>query len=62
MWVDNGSTPLIHCAWPGHAEVMQLLVDYGADPNLKNHKLNTALHFVCEQSHKACIKLLIQNG
>ena len=45
----NNSTPLMHATWPGHLEVVKLLVEGKADVNFRNLKRNTALHFAYER-------------
>jgi hypothetical protein len=58
----NGSSAIFHCVWPGHYKVLEVLLYHGADPNIQNNRLNTALHLCCEKGHKKLIKLLIDMG
>ena len=59
---DRGSTPLMHATWFGHIEVIQLLLDSGANINMQNKRGNTALHFAYENSHKKITVLLREQG
>ncbi len=45
----NGSTALFHCAWNGHANVINVLLSANANPNIQNLRGNTALHLICER-------------
>ena len=58
----NGSSAIFHCAWPGHYKVMEVLLYHGADPNITNNRLNTALHLCTEKGHRKLIRLLIEMG
>ena len=42
---SNGETPLIMAAGYGYADIVQILLDKGADPAMKNAAGNTALDF-----------------
>jgi len=58
----NGSTPLMHVAWPGDGACMRLLLEHGADPLDTNLRRNTPLHFAFERGHVEVARLLIDNG
>lgn len=58
----SGSTPLIHTVWPGHLQAMCALLELGADPNIQNNRMNTALHLSCEKGHETLIVILIEKG
>jgi hypothetical protein len=61
----DGSTPLHHAAWKGHAEVARVLLDAGADHSLENenpHWGGTPLHAAAHGNQKAVAELLIARG
>jgi ankyrin repeat protein len=61
----DGSTPL-HCAsWKGHTEVVNLLLDLGADVNARNqndHWGDTPLHAAAHGNQRAVAEALIGWG
>lgn len=61
----DGSTPL-HCAvWKGHKEVVELLLEAGADVNAHNendHWGTTPLHAAAHANQAAIAQLLIDHG
>ncbi|KAJ3621830.1 hypothetical protein MTP99_002383 [Tenebrio molitor] len=58
---ENLMTPLQHAAYKGSKDMVQMLLDYGADPNLCKHQHNyTALHFAgLSGNFEVCLALLI---
>jgi ankyrin repeat protein len=56
-----GTTPLILAASKGHAEIVKMLMERGADPNLANWYGN-ALHCAAESGECGAILALIQHG
>ncbi|CRK92769.1 CLUMA_CG006293, isoform A [Clunio marinus] len=57
---ENGMTPLQHSAYKGSKEIVQLLLDLGADVNSSKHEFHyTALHFAAlSGDHDVCLLLL----
>ena len=45
-------SPLMSAAEENHAEIVQLLIDHGASPNMSNRKGRTALSFAVAPSNK----------
>ncbi len=58
----GGSTPLILTAIFGHPEVAKLLIDAGADLELRNHSGGTAIHLASFFCQPAVVELLLQAG
>ncbi|XP_044268785.1 ankyrin repeat and MYND domain-containing protein 2 [Tribolium madens] len=58
---ENAMTPLQHAAYKGNKDMVQMLLDYGADPNLCKHQHNyTALHFAgLSGNFEVCLALLV---
>ena len=59
----NGWTPLHEVAQRNHSELLRLLLDAGANPNVPGGDENyTPLHDAVEAGHVEIIKLLIERG
>ncbi|XP_035793385.1 ankyrin repeat and MYND domain-containing protein 2-like [Anopheles albimanus] len=58
---ENGMTPLQHAAYKGNKEVVQMLLDQGADVNSGKHEYKySALHFgALSGNAEVCLKLLL---
>lgn len=50
-----GDTALILAARSGRSQLVQLLVQRGADPTQPNHEGRTPMHFACENGHKEIV-------
>jgi ankyrin repeat protein len=58
----NGTTPLHHASSIGNTEVVKLLIEKGADINVKNNFGSTPLHYASNEGNTEVVKLLIDNG
>lgn len=68
--VDSNGNTLLHLAIANHVHphIICLLLDYGIDPNIKNKRGNTALHFAAKadqlssDEHHAMIQMLLKKN
>lgn len=60
--IANATTPLMHAARLGNAEVLKALQVRGADPALLNDDGNGALWFACFADSQPCVAALIEAG
>ena len=58
----NGQTTMAFAAAAGHDDVMQLLLRYGADPNLANSRGWTPLMLACQRNRGAAVSVLLGAG
>ena len=61
----EGSTPLHWAAWKGHANVVDLLLESGADIQAHNENFHwgtTALHAAAHGNHRAAAEVLLAHG
>lgn len=60
---SNGWTALMHAANGGHAPIVRLLLDAGANPHLENDAKETALHLAAAaQAGTEAVRLLLEAG
>ena len=59
---SSGSTPLHVAASNGHAEVVALLLEKGADPNAQNRLEVTPLHMAAKNGHLPVVEMLVAHG
>ncbi|KAK0081420.1 hypothetical protein PV325_012209 [Microctonus aethiopoides] len=60
---DNGMSPLQHACYKGNKEIVQMLLDQGADVNLCQHEhAYTALHFAALSGNAELCHLLMSYG
>jgi ankyrin repeat protein len=57
----DGCTALYYAAANGHADVMQVLLRFGGDPNIASIR-RSPLHCAVEWHRVECVKLLVQHG
>ena len=55
---QDGVTPLHEAAHNGRADLVQLLLDHGADPSARDGKGRTARDFATERNHQAVLQIL----
>lgn len=58
----NGNTPLMWAASEGYEEIVQMLIDNGAEVNLQNYKGETALFLAASRGFSEIVASLIKNG
>ena len=59
---QNGTTPLHWAAFKGHKDVVHLLLDRGADPNIADHFGRTPLSKALGKGHLDIANILEKNG
>jgi hypothetical protein len=58
----DGYTALMRACWGRQPKAARLLLQDGADPNLKRHDGQRALHFAAKSGSAECVKLLLEHG
>ena len=61
-YADTGNTPLHRAAKAGHADAVAVLLEAGADPNVRNNKIITPLHYATEAGVNQAIFALLSVG
>ena len=59
---DDGATPLLLGVSKGGTDIVQLLLEYRANPNQKNKENNFAAHSAARTGDLETLKLLFENG
>ena len=60
---ENGMSPLLHACYKGNKEIVQMLLDQGADVNACQHEhAYTALHFAALSGNADLCHLLMSHG
>lgn len=57
-----GATAICRAARRGNTNVLQRLLQAGADPDIGNDKLQYPLHFAAFKQHPACVRVLVDHG
>lgn len=60
--LDNQSTPLSIAAYAGNAQIVELLLQTGADPNMANKNSLTPLILATDKDNEAIVTLLLKAG
>jgi len=55
-------TALHRAAGNGHADIVELLLEKGADVNIRNEGGSTPLHWAARNGHTKVMKILLENG
>jgi ankyrin repeat protein len=55
---ENGGTALIYAAIRGSVEVVQVLLQHGADVNARDRDSKTALTYAVERGHQDIARLI----
>ena len=58
----GNQSPLRLASVNGHLAIAQVLLDHGADVNLKHEDGRSALKCAREESHEAIVQLLLKHG
>jgi ankyrin repeat protein len=57
-YAEVNGTALHHAALKGHADVLKLLLEEGADPNVRTNSLGTPLDVAIKNHHQSCVDVL----
>jgi hypothetical protein len=58
---DAGQTPLHRAAYAGHADIVELLIEKGADVNRRDTRGRSPLHHAAHCGHTSVVSLLREN-
>ena len=59
---DEGETALMKASQNGHKEIVEILLENGADVNVKNRDNWTALMWASWNGYKEIVEILLENG
>ncbi|XP_026474601.1 ankyrin repeat domain-containing protein 17-like isoform X4 [Ctenocephalides felis] len=60
--IKGDCTPIMEAASAGHAQMVTLLIENGADVNAQSSSGNTPLMYGCAGGHDEVVKILLANG
>jgi ankyrin repeat protein len=60
--LTDGWSPLLIACHKGHESIAQLLIDAGADANMRSNGGYAPLHGACDEGNENAVKLLIESG
>ncbi|XP_072325117.1 uncharacterized protein bcl3 isoform X2 [Scyliorhinus torazame] len=60
--IKSGRTPLVHAAESNYMDMVNLLLEHGANVNLQTYSGNTALHSSSGRGLMEIVKVLLKNG
>jgi len=58
----NGSTPLFHCAWRGDVDVINFMLDHGADAHWPNFRKNYPIDMAIETNSTMAVQCFLDHG
>lgn len=58
----DGQAAIFHALDGGQVDILQLILEYGANPNTRDLKLNSPLHIACVNQNKIAMQKLIYFG
>ncbi|KAF8796616.1 Histone-lysine N-methyltransferase EHMT1 like protein [Argiope bruennichi] len=59
---DGGWTPLVWACEHNYGDLVQWLLENGADPNVRDNEQNTALHWAACSGNSEILEMLLENG
>lgn len=60
--VTHGMTPIMKASSLGRVDMVEFLLQHGADPNKRGSSQRTALQYAAERNRLAVAKILVKNG
>ncbi len=56
------ASPLLYAVFHGHREIVEILLDSGADPNAQNSAGKAAIHYAVEKGSREILDILLDRG